>query len=342
MTVRVVTCGGDAREAWLHQQAWDAAAGAVLAGSCSPWGVMPRQAFADFQAVLADPGVDAVDLLGSGTERLEMALQALAAGKHVILACPTALRPEDGARLLEASRRVRRLVASYQPWLAFPPVAPLRAMVQDRTVGRVTMLRMRSLLAGKGGWDPALNPQAPIGETAEAPVSLAREIEEKLSLASCLLGPIESVHAMQGRSQGPRTTVVTWKHRAHGSYGVLELVEAPDMLLRSRYDSRDDHLEMTGSAGIIWLTKGPGQLRQQPTIQVYRGDDLFAPGNLDDDWLSGHRHCADQLAASLARGKGPGLLDRSMVSHIAQVASLGLEGNGDAGSVEGAGNFVAV
>lgn len=305
--INVVICGGSETEAWLHVRAYDGVDNATVLGIYSEggggadaraaaWGL---RAFDSFKRVIADPDVHAVELLEPMPGRPDAALAALAAGKHVLMGAPFAWAAPQAGRLFEAARKSSHLLMCHENWLFYPPMQKVFKLVQKKSVGRVTGLRMRSIIAGHGGWDPDLNPRfRPVGESAQGaepdyPALLFRDAFEKLSIALRLFGPIEQIHSISpGAAGGRGAAVLTWKHRAHGTYAVLETVLAPDMKIRSAYDARDDAMELTGSAGIIWLKRAASQMRQEPAVHAIRGENRFAYGNLDDDWSSGFTRCA--------------------------------------------------
>jgi predicted dehydrogenase len=331
--LNVVICGGNEREAWLHWRAYrglDAAgvhgvqssAEGAAAARAALWGC---RAYGDFDSVIADPAVHIIELLGRPAGRAGRVLRALEAGKNVLVGAPFAADAEDAGRIARAARNANVLLMSYENWIFYPPFAKLERIVAKRTVGRVSSVRMRTLAAGEGGWDPWLNPEFPAAEPAPAPdpaALLFREAFEKMSLAARLLGPIEEVYAV---SPGDGTSaVVTWKHSALTRYGVLDVTQAPRMRIRSAYDPRDDAMEWTGSAGIIWLTRAASQLRNEPTLRMYRGENQFAYGHLDDDWQSGYTACVRHFAECVAHNKPP-MLDPAAAAHAVACARAAIQ-----------------
>ena len=253
--MNVVICGGSEGEAWLHATARRDAPGAALHGvyagaaevraaRAASW---QCRAYDDFQSVLDDKSAHAVFLLHPMVGRAEAALNALDAGKRVIM----------------------------------------------------------------GGWDDFLTPEfKPTGEPASDSLDfhalLYREIYEKISVAMSVFGPIAEIfHYGPAAAAPPCASVITWKHAASATYGCLDVVFAPDMSIRSATFPRDDSMEFTGSAGMIWLTRGSAQLRNEPTIRVFRGENQFTYGNLDDDWRAAHAHTANHAMDCLARNATP-------------------------------------
>ena len=297
MGLRVAICGDDPRELWLHLRAYGACGAAEAACVLCGNGVAGRCAAGfdlrvpgGFEEVLSDKTIDAVEILASSPDRTERALEALEAGKHVLLAPPFGEDPGSAKRIALAANKSRGLLMPAENWKFFPPVLKLAGLVRKKTVGRITAIRMRTVLAGAGGWDQYLNPAF----RCDAPEAgfdyqkwLQGELFEKLSLACEYLGPVKEIFCIDGSPGGGRSTVVTWQHAGHALYGAADLSYAPAMNIRSAYYPRDDNFELTGPSGIIWLSLGCSRMRSEPTLRFYRGDKQFAYGNLDDDWLRG-------------------------------------------------------
>src|SRR5918992_3216689 len=80
----------------------------------------------DLQAVLADPGIEAVDICLPTPQHREVAEAALAAGKHVLLEKPIALSLEDAQALVranEATDRVFMIAHVLRFWAEYVEIA---------------------------------------------------------------------------------------------------------------------------------------------------------------------------------------------------------------------------
>src|SRR5262249_31634927 len=78
-------------------------------------------AYGAYEALLADPDIEAVYIPVPTRLHVPLALQAAAAGKHVLLEKPAALTAAEAARLREAARKVivaEAFMVRYHPqWL---------------------------------------------------------------------------------------------------------------------------------------------------------------------------------------------------------------------------------
>jgi UDP-N-acetyl-2-amino-2-deoxyglucuronate dehydrogenase len=87
--------------------------------------------YTDYEAVLADPKIDAVSICTPHNSHCPMAVQAAQAGKHVLVEKPMATHVEDADRMLEAAAQagIRLYVAENAAY--DPPAKFLRQVVQS-------------------------------------------------------------------------------------------------------------------------------------------------------------------------------------------------------------------
>lgn len=124
------------------------------------------RAFSDFEALLADPAIEAVHLCTPHSLHAPQAIAALAAGKHVLVEKPMALTLADCDRMIAASERAGRLLMVGQVMRYWPIHRQIREMIRSGAIGRPGHLIRRRLShfhPGTGGssfraWyaDPAI------------------------------------------------------------------------------------------------------------------------------------------------------------------------------------------
>jgi UDP-2-acetamido-3-amino-2,3-dideoxy-glucuronate N-acetyltransferase len=93
--------------------------------------------------------IDAVIIAAPAQFHTEMALKAIAAGKHVFVEKPLALNVEEANRIAAAARAAGVLVFVGHLLLYHPAVRKLRSLIAERVIGDVWLVRSRRLSLGK-------------------------------------------------------------------------------------------------------------------------------------------------------------------------------------------------
>lgn len=111
------------------------------------------KAYGSYEALLADPDIDAVYIPLPNHLHVPMALKAIEAGKHALIEKPVALDAAEAGRLLEAARRHPRLkVMEAFMYRHHPQWITARELV---TTGQIGRLRTVQTLFSYNNTDPA-------------------------------------------------------------------------------------------------------------------------------------------------------------------------------------------
>jgi predicted dehydrogenase len=94
----------------------------------------------DLGAVLADPAVDAVAIATPAGTHVDIALAALAAGKHVLVEKPLAATWADGMKVVQAAEDAGRILMLDHTYCYTPAVAQLRELVRGGDLGELQYL----------------------------------------------------------------------------------------------------------------------------------------------------------------------------------------------------------
>ena len=116
------------------------------------WG----RAVSTWEEVTASDDIDVVDICTPNDTHVDIALDALARGKHVLCEKPLALDADGAHRLCRAaleSNRVTQVGFVYRQW---PAVAMARKLIDEGAVGRIRTARAQFLL------DYNSNPDVPM------------------------------------------------------------------------------------------------------------------------------------------------------------------------------------
>ena len=133
---------GRAHAIALHSAA--AAFGADYAVGCVTLAALGFAAgTADWRTLVADPGIDVVDICTPNHLHAEMALAAIAAGKHVYCEKPLALDIKESSAIVEAARRAGVVNVLGFNYICNPMLQVAREMIENvehATIGPLRVL----------------------------------------------------------------------------------------------------------------------------------------------------------------------------------------------------------
>ena len=276
---------------------------------------IPRQ-YADFRKLLEDPSIDLVEILTPHHLHREMAVAAAEAGKHVSLQKPPALTVGDFDEIIAAAEKAGVTLRVYENFVFYPPIVKARELIEEGAVGTPLNIRMRSVGgSAAGGWEVPLESWAwRIDEkTCGGGPFVFDDGYHKFSIALYLLGEVEKVFAwMEAMSLGEglcvdAPSICIWKHKEGSRFGSIDFAWAYDLYIKSDYYSADDRVEVTGTEGILWVTRGHGNMLDIPPLLLYREGRLTAYTDLEADWGASFRDCTRHLLDFMSAGEPPHL-----------------------------------
>ena len=100
-----------------------------------------ERAHGDYEALLADPGVEAVYIPLPNSMHVEWSVRALEAGKHVLCEKPLSRSAAEVERAFEVAAREDRLLMEGFMYRHNPQSARLLELLADGAIGRVRMIR---------------------------------------------------------------------------------------------------------------------------------------------------------------------------------------------------------
>lgn len=260
-----------------------------------------------YEEVLADPQIDAVELLVPHYLHCDMTVRACLAGKHVSVQKPMAMSLEECDRMIEAARQAKVVLKVFENFVFYPPYVEAKRLLDAGEIGEPQSIRLK-MVAGSNrhGWPVS---QATWAWRMQEELSGGGELifddgNHKFSLARFFLGEPESVFAFIGHTmmEGEenryvdKTTgkevqfyedapsVITWRYKDATRFGVFDINYSKDMEINSDYYACDEQVEITGSKGVIWVTRCTGKMRQTPSLKVYRDGRTICYEAMRDDW----------------------------------------------------------
>jgi predicted dehydrogenase len=149
-----------------------------------------------YEAVLADPGIDAVILTTPHSLHAAHAIQAAEAGKHVFVEKPFDVRAEAATRAAEACRKAGVVLAVGHNRRFAPAALALKRMAADGSFGTILHAEAQFSTPGALSYTPerwrASRSESPGGAIAGLGVHM-------IDLLHWLLGPVRGVRALAKR-----------------------------------------------------------------------------------------------------------------------------------------------
>jgi predicted dehydrogenase len=103
--------------------------------------------FSDYHDLLADPEIDLVDICLPTEMHEKVTLEALAAGKHVLVEKPIALELKTADRMVRAAKKAKRLLMVGHVLPYFPEFRFLRECVEKNTYGKLLAAHFRRVIS---------------------------------------------------------------------------------------------------------------------------------------------------------------------------------------------------
>jgi predicted dehydrogenase len=285
-----------------------------LAEKCRrEWGAV--RAYADYEDVLADDEVNAVEVLLPHHLHRSVALAALQAGKHVSLQKPPTLTLGELEEVEDAAVAADRRVAVFENFMHYPPHVKARELVESGAIGEPLSVRIKTA-AGRfeDGWKvPAaaqrwrMDPELCGG----GPTCFDHGYHCYNMARFFVAEPVERVHAwIHVNRFGPNAfydgpAMISWKYSGVPKVGSWEVIASIGMRVRSKYYASDDRIEVHGTEGILWVNRCTGVLLDEPALVLYRDGETRAWHDIATDWVESFRRGTHEFIEALVDGRAP-------------------------------------
>ncbi len=250
-----------------------------------------KNIYTDYRELLANPEIDAVEILLPQKLHEMVALEALRAGKHVALQKPMTVDLASARRIQEEVEKTDRIFRVTDNYIFYPPVQFARHYMESGKLGEITNIRIRFISGGLGGWD--INPATwewRLQEKNEGRGLQTFDHGHHLwAMAWYLLGDMEKVFAWIDSTDGvvDSPAIINWKYKDKVCYGVCDYAHAKEMNLPSKYYANDEMVEITGSRGILVIERMTGQLNSGAIVRVFHGKSWEFFPDIKNDWKDG-------------------------------------------------------
>jgi len=258
-----------------------------------------ERAYGSYDALLADPDVEAVYISLPNTMHCEWSIRAVEAGKHVLCEKPLSRHPEDVEEAFDAAERAGRLLSEAFMYRHNPQTARLAELVRDGAVGELRLIRSTFSYSLYDAENIRLRTDVEGGSLMDVGCYC-------VSGSRLLAGEPESVFGQAYVGPSGTDWVFTGAMRFPGD--VLAQFDCGTAL------PERDELEAIGSEGSLFLDD-PWHCRK-PVIELRRGDEVE---RIALDPVDSYRLELENLSDAI-RGQAPLLLGRE--DAVAQARAL--------------------
>ncbi len=276
------------------------------------WGA--DRSYTDLDEMLADPEIDAVEILTPTFLHHDHVLAAIAAGKHVSCQKPLANTVSEARAMTAAAEEAGVVLRVSECFRHYPPLELAKKMVADGAIGRPTQLRLRTVV---GQTDSAFQAGLEIEGylwrmTATSPGGhLFDDMIHKYAVALWMFDQdIVSVQAVvRRRDHYFEPCAAIFEYEDPSILGTMDVGYAPAMWLRSAYYGADEFFEIQGDEGFLWVTRCTGQMLDLPAVVHYDGtrgkQTTTSFPSVDEDWGAGFRRASVHFIDTLVDGVPP-------------------------------------
>ncbi len=276
------------------------------------WGA--PASYTDLDAMLADPDIDAVEILTPTNLHHAHVLAALAAGKHVSCQKPLANTVIEAREMAAAAERAGLVLRVSECFRHYPPLELAKRLIEDGAIGKPTNLRTRTVVGQtESPFQSGLDADGYVWRmTSSSPGGhLFDDMIHKYAVALWLLDQdIVSVQAVvRRRDYFFEPLAAIFEYEDPEVLGSMEVSYAPQMWLRSGYYGADEFFEVQGDSGFLWVTRCTGEMLDLPAVVLYDGgkgsQTTTSFPHLDADWGTGFRRSSVNFIDTLLSGAPP-------------------------------------
>jgi predicted dehydrogenase len=285
------------------------------------WGA--EKFYKDYREMIADPAIDAIEILTPQKLHETMVLEAAAAGKHIMVQKPMTISLDSADRMLAAVADIDRVYKVIENYIFYPPLQKAKELIDSGAIGEPINMRIKFISGSSGGWD--IDPKSwewRMQENIEGRGMQTFDHGHHMwCVAWYLMGDIDRVSAWIDSADGivDCPANIIWKYKDGIKYGSCDYTHCWDMNMPSDYYANDEWFEITGSKGIILVNRATGQLRKGPALSHFNGTRWNHYEDIESDWSAGFRNATHNFISAI-KGREAPLLTGHEAREILKIA----------------------
>lgn len=295
--------------------------------------------YASYEEVLADPQVVGIEILVPHHLHCALTVQACNAKKHVSVQKPMAMNLKECDEMIAAAQANGVKLKVFENFVHYPPYLKVKELVANGEIGEVQGIRYKM---NNGGLLSHNTPASKI-RAKSAGIKDEDELEvtgwkvdtlswtwrlndtlsgggpmvfddgyHKFSIFIDLLGGIEKVTAwideikILGGVCQDCPAVIMWKYNDKKLYGVWDITSSDALYIKGKYYTCDERMEITGSRGVIWLTRCTAEmLTDVAPVVMYKDGKITELWDMPHDWQDSFINSTHDFIDSIKLDKDP-------------------------------------
>jgi predicted dehydrogenase len=281
---------------------------ARAAAKAREWGA--ETSYSDYRQLLDDTRIDAVEIITPQRSHEAMALDALAAGKHVSVQKPMTVDMDSADRMVAAAGAARGLVFKlFENYIFYPPLLKVKSIIDKGLIGEATTMRIKFVSGSSGGW--SVPDSAWEWRKDEHGKGYGMQTfdhgHHMWSVAQYLMGEVERVSAWIDSVDGDIDcpAEIMWKYAGAPKYGSCDYSHCTGLHIPSKYYANDEWFEVTGSEGIVMVTRCTGEICGGAPVRLFREDAWTDFPGVDSDWAAGFKGATANFVSAILGEEAP-------------------------------------
>jgi predicted dehydrogenase/putative sterol carrier protein len=267
------------------------------------------KSYTDYHDLLADPNIDAVEIITPHKFHEQMVADALDAGKHVAVQKPMTISLKSADRMIKSGEGSGKIFKVTDNYLTYPPIVLAKKIIDNGDIGEPQMVRMKMINSAHGGWDlPISSYDWRFDEYSEGRFSETYDHgHHEWAVAWYLMGEVERVSAWIDSIDGIMDSPVTlmWKYKGGKKYGICDFSFSEELHIPSKYYANDEWFEIAGSKGIIFIHRCTGDIHTGPAVSVFTSKGWKYYDKVKSDWVEGFKGAAENFISAIDGKEAP-------------------------------------
>ncbi len=277
----------------------------LLAQRANEWNV--PQFTTDYRDLLRDPMIDIIEVNTPHSLHRKFVVEALAAGKHVACQKPLAVTIAEAEDMIAAARRAGGQLRVFENFIYYPAYRKAKELLAAGEIGEPLAVRFKlgsSLFGGR--WVPL---RSELWHLMESEAGRGQAVFDdgyhKLSQAIDLFGPVAEAQGYIGRSirYVDEPGQLIWTYATSPVLGSFDLAFSPNLHIRSKYFSADERIDITGTRGLLRITRCTGHIDDTAPLILERDGKRYLFDDLAADWQASFTAGIRDFPIALAEGR---------------------------------------